>query len=245
MEKWERELAEIRAIMKESAQENAKGFAEVKELQKKNEEGFARIEKQQEENAKGFARIEKQQEENAKGFAEIRALQERNEEKTEKLNELFDKLGERFKETNLLVNGISDSNGKFSETYFFNTLRHSMKFGGKKFYEIDEGTKRSKKMPDGKHLMGEYDVVMYNGDTVALIEVKHRVRMDHIKELIERQVNVFKQLYGQYANYNFFLGIAGMSFERGVEKAAKENGIGILRPKGESVEILDSDLKVY
>ena len=219
---------EVMAMMAE----NAKGFAELREQQKK----------QAEENAK-------RAEENAKGFAELRATQKKNEEENAKRAEEnakgWAKLQEALNKTNEMVNGTSDSNGKFSETYFYNSLFNSMRFGGKDFDEIEKGMKRAKKLPDGEKLKGEYDVVMYNGDTVALIEIKYKVRRKDIETLSGVQVNVFRQLFPQYADYKFYLGIAGMSFEGNTEKEALEKGIGILRPRGENVEILDSNLKAY
>jgi hypothetical protein len=156
-----------------------------------------------------------------------------------------EKTDEKAEHNKTKIEGIGESNGKFSESYFYNTLLNSMKFGGKNFDEIDKGLKRAKKMPDGKKLKGEYDVVMYNGDTIALIEVKYKVQEEHIEKLRTKQLSVFKQFFPQYKDYNFYLGIAGLAFEEGTEDMAKYYGIGILRPKGESVEILDKKLKVY
>ena len=187
------------------------------------------------ESEKKFAEIRKLHEENARGFAELRELQKKNEEKSEK----------EWVELRKELGGIGDSNGKFSETYFYNTLLNSMRFGGKDFDQIDKGLKRSKKLPDGKKLAGEYDVVMYNGNTIALIEVKYKVRKNHIVDLTTEQIKIFKELFPQYAKFDFYLGIAGLSFEDGIEKEALQQGIGILRPKGENVEIIDDNLKVY
>jgi hypothetical protein len=36
-----------------------------------------------------------------------------------------------------------------------------------------------------------------------------------------------------------------MSFEGNTETEALKRGVGIMRPKGENVEIIDKDLKVY
>ena len=203
-------------------------LAEIRASMAENMKGFAEIrelqKKNEEENAKGFARIEKMQEENAKGFAELR---------------------KQSAEMRTDVDGIGESNGRFSETYFYNTLLNSMRFGGKDFDEIDKGLKRARKLPGGGKLKGEYDVVMYNGNTIALIEVKYKVRKNHIENLKTKQVSVFKELFPQYAKFDFYLGIAGLSFEDDTEKEALEQGIGILRPKGESVEIIDDNLKVY
>ena len=143
------------------------------------------------------------------------------------------------------LGGIGENNGRFSEYYFYNSLLDSMRFGGIDFDEIEKGVKRAQKMPNGEKLKTEFDVVMYNCDTIALIEVKYRVRKEHIKNLRENQVNNFKRIYPFYANYKFYLGIAGLSFEDEVEDEALKNGIGILKQKGEIVEIFDEGLKVY
>jgi hypothetical protein len=182
-------------------------------------------------------------------FAELRELQKKNEEKNEKWFEKMEKQQEEtaksFAELHKELGGIGDSNGKFSEAYFYNSLFNSMHFGGKDFDNIDKGLKRSKKLPDGNKLTGEYDVVMYNGNTIALIEVKYKVKKNHIENLKTNQVKMFKELFPQYANFDFYLGIAGLSFEDNTEKEALEQGIGVLRPKGENVEIIDDNLKVY
>jgi len=187
--------------------------------------------------------------ENAKGFAELKALQAKNEKEREKSQKEWEARHKEWKEERDAmrdnIKGIGDSNGKFSETYYYNTLRISMRFGGKEFDEIYDGLRKTRKMPDNRKVEGEYDVVMFNGDTVALIEIKYKVQAKHIEHLSNDQVSAFKQMFPEYANHKFYLGIAGMSFERDVQKLAREKGIGILRPKGESVEILDENLKVY
>ena len=143
------------------------------------------------------------------------------------------------------IGGIGESNGKFSESYFFDYLSDTSQFGGKVYDEVEKGVRRTQKMPDGKKLKTEFDVVMYNKDSIALVEVKYRVRKDDIKYLIEKQVDNFKRIYPFYANYVFYLGIAGMSFEEDVERDALINGVGILRPKGENVEVIDGHLRAY
>ncbi|MCL1945863.1 MAG: hypothetical protein FWF51_01740 [Chitinivibrionia bacterium] len=210
----------------------------MKALREENERSFAEIREQQEENAKNMA-------ENMKGFAELRELQEKNEKFFERVEKQQEENAKSFAELHKELGGIGDSNGKFCESYFYSTLFNSMHFGGKDFDNIDKGLKRSKKLPDGKKLTGEYDVVMYNGNTIALIEVKYKVKKNHIENLKTNQVKMFKELFPQYANFDFYLGIAGLSFEDNTEKEALEQGIGILRPKGENVEIIDDNLKVY
>jgi hypothetical protein len=209
------------------------------------EEFMAMLDRQAVEAAERAAEADKRA---AKAEEEMEALREQMEETDRRMKETDRQMKETDKRIfgiNEKVEGIGESNGRFSESYFYNSLYNSMAFGGKNFDAIEKGLKRAQKQPDGKKIKGEYDVVMYNGDTIALIEVKYKVQKEHFEKLRTKQLSVFKELFPQYKDYSFYLGIAGLSFEDGTEKTAEEYGIGILRPKGESVEILDKKLKVY
>ena len=141
--------------------------------------------------------------------------------------------------------GIGESNGMFSESYFYNSLYNSMSFGGIDFDEIDKSFTKAKKLPDGTKIKGEYDIVLNNKDTVVIIEIKYRARKGDATDLINRKLVIFKQLFPEYANHKFYLGLGGMSFDEGAENDALNHGVGILRPKGESVEIVDTHLIAY
>ncbi|MCL2063061.1 MAG: hypothetical protein FWG98_01640 [Candidatus Cloacimonetes bacterium] len=180
---------------------------------------------------------------------ELRKINERLDieakERWEKLEALSKESLNRMAELESQIGGIANSNGKLAETYFFNSLKNSMSYGGREFDEIDQGLRKTKKLPEGNHLRGEYDIIMYNGDTIALIEIKYKLNKEDVEKLLGKKLHIFKQLFPKFEKYDFLLGVAGMSFELGAEEEALENGIGILRPKGESVEILDQNLKVY
>jgi hypothetical protein len=126
-----------------------------------------------------------------------------------------------------------------TEEYFFNSLNATKTFGGISFDKIE----RNKYDVDFDN--GEYDIIMINGNCVGIIEAKYRVRPNDVSKLVKQQVIRFKNLFPQYSDYKYYLGIGGMSFTNGVEKRAKELGIGILKLKGDAVEIHDENLKVY
>jgi hypothetical protein len=66
---------------------------------------------------------------------------------------------------------------------------------------------RPRKLPDGKNVTGEYDILLYNGTSVAIIEVKHRVRRDAFKRLIEVQMPRFRQIFPEYKDCKMYLGL--------------------------------------
>ena len=143
------------------------------------------------------------------------------------------------------TNGISNSNALYSESYFYNSLERNMRFGGVDFDRMDCGVRRLKKMPDGKKLQNEFDIVMYNGDSIAIIEVKYKVREGDAEDLIKKDIGDFKAFFPEYENYSFYLGIAGMAFDPGTQEEAKKYGVGILRHGGESVIIEDAHVRAY
>lgn len=282
MERWERELAEIRAIMADTAKRDAEARVEADrraaeadrraaEADKRAAEADRRAAEARAETDRRAAEADRRAAEADKRAAEAKAETDRRaaeakveadrraaEAKAEadkhaaevnrtiaEIRKMVDKTFGGIDELRAETRGIGESNGKFSETYFYNTLFDSMRFGGMDFDRVDKGLKRAQRTPEGTKVVGEYDVVMYNGDAIVLIEVKYRVRKEDITNLVDKQISNFKHLFPQYANHRFYLGIAGLSFEEKVEAEALCRGIGILRPKGENVEILDQNLKIY
>ena len=215
MEKWEKELEAIRAIMAEGAKESNERIAELRELQ----------------------------EENAKGFAELRELQKENAKELVELKNDIKVMAKEVQRLNATVCGIEKSNGLVAEESFYNSLSEKKIFGGIHFDNIERNMYGDGFGDDNSE--GEYDIVMLNGNSICIIEAKYKARVEDVFKLVRKQVKKFKKLFPQYSNYKYYLGIGGMSFTSGVERRAKELGVGILKLKGDVVEIHDENLKVY
>ena len=63
---------------------------------------------------------------------------------------------------------------------------------------------------------------MYNCDTVALIETKHKVRKEDVDELLIQKADNFRKLFPTYKDCKIVLGVSGMSFEKGTEMEAEK-----------------------
>jgi len=156
-----------------------------------------------------------------------------------------EKTDARIKELNNLYGGMGESNGRFSETYIYSSLKKTRSFGGIEYQDIQKTRRRRKKTTDSTKREGEFDIYMYNGSSVALIEVKYRVRKKDVDDLINRKMVNFKSLYPEFNGYNFYLGLAGMSIDDDVENQARAKGIGLLKTQGNELEIYDKNLTVY
>jgi hypothetical protein len=231
-------------------------FAEAAALSKENEQGLkelrAAIAKTREDLSKSIAETREAEAERSREFdlKMDRMAKEREEslaelKKTvEATTKSVDKMSKSISGVNSEVKGIANSNGMVAEEYFFNTLDKLLTFGGYHFDFADRHLKRKRTDKDGKRVEAEYDVLMGNDIAACIMEVKYRARIKNIEELIEK-VDKFRIHFPAYANHKILLAIGALSFEDGVEAAAKERGIGIVKQDGDAVVVYDKDLKIY
>ena len=167
-----------------------------------------------------------QQAKNDKLFAELRISQAQNEK--------------FLKEVGRQLGDIGHSSGDAAEAFFYNALEDNKMLGTVKFDEISKNIK-----PKKHRLEDEYDIFLENGNAVGIIEVKHKVRKDHITKLIDKKAENFRVLFPDYKAYKLFVGIAGLAFDHKIEEYAAENGIVVLKQKGEVMQINSSQMKAF
>ncbi len=146
----------------------------------------------------------------------------------------------KLKETTQILSSIGINLGDVAEEFFYYSLKDKMTFGGLKFDIIDHNVNvRNKKVQD------EFDIIMYNGNSIGIIEIKHKVHPNDIEKLTTNKVANFRILFPDYADYRIFLGIGGMSIPKNVAEIAQAKGVAGLRQKGELLQIEDNKLKEY
>ena len=148
----------------------------------------------------------------------------------------------QIKELKEMMGGMGKSNGMFAEEFFINTIKSSDKnLFGEQFHEIISTTKRYIK---DKKKRGEQDVLLVNCQSVAIVEIKYRARIEDVKKLLDRPTH-FKDLYPQYQTHRIYLGLAAMSFDKDVEEETLKNGIAIIKQDGDMVVISDEQFSVF
>jgi hypothetical protein len=157
-----------------------------------------------------------------------------------RLEKLFAKTDAKLKEVGRQLGDIGHSSGDAAEEFFYNALEENKFLGKVKFDEISKNIKAKK-----HRLEDEYDIFMENGNSVAIVEVKHKVRKEHITKLISNKAENFRVLFPDYTKYKLFVGIAGLAFDHKTEEYAAENGIVVLKQKGEVMQIDSSQMKAF
>ncbi|GMO62882.1 MAG: hypothetical protein Ta2A_09770 [Treponemataceae bacterium] len=188
------------------------------------------------------------------GFAEIRESQRKTDEQMretrEQMRETDAKIAEfvaESKKTEKQINKVSKlfggherNTGAVTEEYFADALTKKMTFAGMTFDTIA----RNVNMCKGK-LQDEFDIVMYNGSSVALIEAKYKAHENDLTKLVTSKVQNFRTLFPHYANYKIYLGLASMAFYDELIEQAKELGVGILKQHGKTIEFSTETVRAY
>jgi hypothetical protein len=187
-----------------------------------------------------MARTEAQFERTEAQFERAEAQFERTEAQMARTDAQIAKNETKLANMGIHIGGIANSQGQSTEEYFFNSLFDNPRLGNIKFDEI------SRNLHNKLHnLEDEFDITMFNGNNIGLIECKYRAKEEDVVKLIEKKVSNFRQLFPYYAKHTIYLGIASFSFDERLEKFAKENGVAILKQKGDVVEIEADNLKAY
>ncbi len=88
---------------------------------------------------------------------------------------------------------------------------------------------------------GEYDCVAYNGDSIAIVEVKSKAHINDIAKF-PTMIRTFRILYPMYKDFKIYIGIASLHINNDVVKECQDKGYGILRLSGNTLEELASKL---
>ena len=146
----------------------------------------------------------------------------------------------RMKEIQKRVGSWDNNHGTFAEEYFFNSFENGEKnFFGENFDII------SKRVTSyWKGLKDEYDIVLYNHASVAIIEVKYTAHVNDIPKVLKK-AETFRVLFPQYKDFKIYLGLASMSFYQELEDECIKQGIAVIKQVGDNVVINDKHLKVF
>ena len=179
-------------------------------------------------------------------FAESSIKSEKEYERLRKLQEEISlqqkDTDKKIKELSKNIGGIAHSNGAMAEEMVFNVVSKDNTFANVKFDDVQRNiqvqTERLKTMT-------EIDIVMMNGDTIALLETKYKVEKKDVKNMLSTKLPYFRQYLPQFNKHKIILGIGGMSFDKEVLEEAIENGIGIVKIVGDGVEFLTDNIMIY
>ncbi len=84
----------------------------------------------------------------------------------------------------------------------------------------------------------EIDILAVDETEVVLVECKSRLSKDDVNEFLEK-LSRFKEAFPHYKNYQAYGAVAGIEIDEGVDRYAYKQGLFVIKPSGETVEIIN------
>jgi hypothetical protein len=169
--------------------------------------------------------------------AEFDERMKKADQQREKSSAEFDR---RMKKLEELTGSFANNQGLFAEEYFFNSFENGKQnFFGEKFDEIEPNVKGIK-----KGFKDEYDILLINGKSVGIVEVKYKAHESDIPKVIKK-AETLRINFPEYQNHKIYLGLASMVFYPKVEEECVNQGIAVIKQVGDTVVINDTNLKTF
>jgi hypothetical protein len=210
-------------------------FDQTEQLIKETSQQMKETDRQMKEND---LRLTKMREETDRQMKE-------NDLRLTKMREETDRLmkenSREIKELNRSLGGISNSNGDMAEEFFFNIFRRNKTFVNEHYDSVQKNYFYS-----NGEAGAESDIVLFNGTSVAIIEVKYKATQKNIRiEKLISNVTLFKKCSPIYRNHKVYLGVAAMSFGKWLEQELHDAGIATIHPLGKKIVIYDKDVREF
>ena len=174
---------------------------------------------------------------------DVAASQEKTDRQMKETDRQMKETDRRINALASELNGISSSNGDFAEDYFNSAFENdNLIFAGMHFdylkNDINVSNPKSGKRDE------QFDIVLYNDESVAIIEIKYKASKSDIYDMI-RKAEAFRNWFPEYADHKIYLGLAGMSFLKNTVKNAENKGIAVIRQRGDKTIVNDKNLIAY
>ena len=232
--KTDEQLAEFQRSQAEAAEQHERDMAELRRSQARTDEQLARTDQQLAQNSKDIANLLRSQEKTDAQLLELHRSQAKTDEQLAKTDARLNTVAQ-------LLGNIGISNGDFAEELFFNSLYANPFLGGLRYDSVKRNVSNRRRNRDE----GEYDIVMYNGDTVALIEVKYKAHINDIDELLTKEPQNFRKTFTEYKDYKFYLGLASTVTYDKLITEAREAGIFLLTQRGQHIEVVNEEVHSF
>jgi hypothetical protein len=172
-------------------------------------------------------------------FAETDRLQKETARQMKETDKKIDRLEKTIADSNQRIEGISRSNGEFCEEYFINCFKENPTFRGEKYDRVLENLR-----PEPVVIEDEYDLVLRNGCSVVLIEMKYKTGINDVKKMFSK-LHSYRANYPMFKDYKIYLCLASFRFPKYIREKAAQEGIALIQQRGDKFEVIDKNLKTW
>ena len=185
---------------------------------------FARIAAAQDRTDAQQAKTDAQMAKTAAKLAENAAQQAKTDAQMAKTDAKLERLAEMY-------GGVGNNQGAVAEEFYYNSLKADPVLGGVRFDFVDKNHTRSH-----AGLEDEFDLLLVNGRTVFVVEVKYKAHEKDLRRLLEVKAPNFLRLFPEYADREHRFVLAAFHVHDDLKRAALEQGVTVLQRKGDLIE---------
>jgi hypothetical protein len=177
----------------------------------------------------------------------LNALAQKTTDEKMKLNALAQKatdeqmkrndkmLTEKLDRMGITLGNIGQNQGDVAEEFFFQSLIKDNHLGKIHFDDVVKNMEKHR-----GQIQEEYDLVMTNGEAIAVVEVKYKAHKNDLDKL-DRKMKHFKQLFPIYQAFKQYGAIAAFHINDDAKEEALRRGYFVLQRSGDLVHTESSD----
>ena len=132
----------------------------------------------------------------------------------------IDRLGE-------MVGNISNNQGDIAEEFFYTSFLNKPELGRLRFHSVRRNLNNRK-----GNIQDEYDLVLINGDSLVVFEVKAKAHQNDLERMITRKMPNFSLLFEEFSHYHLYAGIATLATNQELIAKAQELGLYLITQQG-------------
>ena len=216
--KTDRLQKETSLELKESSLELRKEIKEVARIQK---EGHLELRKEIKEVARMQKETDRLQKETDRIQKETDRIQKETSLQMKRTDEKINKLG-----------GLGANIGESTEIFFYHGFKESPSLNGVAFEETVHNIRARR---------GQYDIVLYGQNCVAVIEVKHKFHPKDVQFFVDKNLPKFKKIFPEHKNDTLYGAIAGFVVPQDAVDIAVEAGLFVFCQSGNNMKSLNDE----
>ena len=150
-----------------------------------------------------------------------------------RLDKKFKETDRKLKRLSEIASGLGINLGEVAEDFFRGALENMDELWGIKYDHVDKLKRTTKQQ------QGEYDIVLFNGDTCIVIEVKQKLHPRDVEDFYQRKLPKFRTLFPEFKDRRIIGALASFTLCDDAKEKAMELGFLVLTQSGQKIKVLN------
>ena len=170
---------------------------------------------------------------------EVAISQKETAERFKETDSKFKETDSKFKETDQKIKEAFDlftgQWGKLIESLVEGDIVNLLQ---KRGLSVHDTSTRRKGNHNGENF--EFDIIVHNGDSIVVVEVKTTLRVKHVKEFVKKLKKASTWM-DEYKNYKVYGAVAYLKAEENSDAFAESENLFVIRATGNSAAIINPE----